>query len=161
MIMKTTKDCYTKDGKFCSFAENFECTAPDESFCSVLEDAKCTNKKGKIPQKEATGTLKRLLDETKKEREFISVFTAYMYHPNTDPDIILACCEKLLSIAKEAFIESACRCYCNDICEKGMTGMCFYKHNGQGQVKKDFKYNECNELKLIINEMEKETYESE
>ena len=66
--MKTTKDCYTKDGKFCSFAENFECTAPDESFCSVLEDAKCTNKKGKIPQKEATGTLKRLLDKTKKER---------------------------------------------------------------------------------------------
>lgn len=101
--MKTTKDCYTKDGKFCSFAENFECTAPDESFCSVLEDAKCTNKKGKIPQKEATGTLKRLLDETKKEREFISVFTAYMYHPNTNPDIILACCEKLLSIAKEHF----------------------------------------------------------
>lgn len=105
--MKTTKDCYTKDGKFCSFAENFECTAPDESFCSVLEDAiedaKCTNKKGKIPQKEATGTLKRLLDETKKEREFVSVFTAYMYHPNTDPAIILACCEKLLSIAKEHF----------------------------------------------------------
>ena len=53
----------------------------------------------------------------------------------------------------DAFIEKACRCYCDDICEKGMAGMCFHKHDGQGQVKNTFKYNECDELKLLINAM--------
>ena len=51
----------------------------------------------------------------------------------------------------DAFIEKACRCYCDDICDQRLCGMCFYKHDGQGQVKNSFKYNECNELKLLIN----------
>lgn len=53
----------------------------------------------------------------------------------------------------DAFIEKACRCYCDDICEQRLCGMCFYKHDGQGQIKNTFKYNECNELKLLINGM--------
>ena len=57
---------------------------------------------------------------------------------------------------QDAFIEKACQCYCDDICTKGMSGMCFYKHDGRGQVKNTFKYNECNELKLLINSMGKE-----
>ena len=101
--MKTTKECYMEDGRSCYFAKDGECTAPEGWDCSVLEDMECVNKKGVIPPKEVTGALKRLLDETKKEREFVNVFTAYMHHPNTDPDIILACCEKLLFIAKEHF----------------------------------------------------------
>lgn len=157
------EDMNTTEIPFGTDSELVEETIPIPEGCSAwIIDDKIVIKKGNfVKKKEATGVLKKLLDDTKYEREFVDRFTAYMYHPNTEPDVILACCNKLLSIAKEAFIESSCRYYCNDICEKGMTGMCFYKHNGQGQVKKDFKYNECDELKKIINEMEKEIYESE
>lgn len=53
-------------------------------------------------------------------------------------------------IRTDVLIEKACRCYCDDICEQGLCGMCFYKHDGQGQIKNTFKYNECNELKQLI-----------
>jgi hypothetical protein len=55
---------------------------------------------------------------------------------------------------KERLILKACKCYCDDICERGMSNMCFHKHDGKGQVKNDFKYNECNELKMLIKAME-------
>ena len=58
---------------------------------------------------------------------------------------------KIELVRKDLFITKACKCFCDDICEKGMAGMCFHKHDGQGQVKNTFKYNECNELKLLIN----------
>ena len=51
--------------------------------------------------------------------------------------------------ADRTMIERLCRCYCDDICEKGMSNMCFYKHDHKGQVKNDFTYKECNELKLL------------
>ena len=51
-------------------------------------------------------------------------------------------------------IDKACKCYCDDICDKGRCGMCFHKHDGKGQVKNTFRYNECNELKLIRKAME-------
>ena len=63
---------------------------------------------------------------------------------------------KAVEIAREEMIEKACRGYCDDICEKGMAGMCFHKHDGQGQVKNTFKYNECNELQILINAMKDE-----
>ena len=53
-------------------------------------------------------------------------------------------------------IEKACRCYCDDICEKSRCGICYHKYDGKSQVKKDFQYNECNELKLLRNAMEKQ-----
>ena len=56
--------------------------------------------------------------------------------------------------ADKTMIEKACRCYCDDICDKGRCCMCFHKHDGKGQVKNDFQYNECNELKLIRKAME-------
>ena len=56
--------------------------------------------------------------------------------------------------ADKTMIEKACRCYCDDICDKGRCCMCFHKHDGKGQVKNDFQYNECNELKLIRKTME-------
>lgn len=55
---------------------------------------------------------------------------------------------------QETMIEKACKCYCDDICDKGRCGMCFHKHDGKGQVKNTFRYNECNELKLIRKAME-------
>ncbi|MBQ3023611.1 MAG: hypothetical protein IJD91_09935 [Clostridia bacterium] len=55
---------------------------------------------------------------------------------------------------QETMIEKACKCYCDDICDKGRCGMCFHKHDVEGQVKNFFQYKECNELKLIRKTME-------
>ena len=75
-----------------------------------------------------------------------------IYSPWLTPDQA----RKAVEIAREEVIEKACRGYCDDICEKGMAGMCFHKHDGQGQVKNTFKYNECNELQILINAMKDE-----
>lgn len=56
--------------------------------------------------------------------------------------------------ADKTMIEKACKCYCDDICDKGRCCMCFHKHDDKSQVKNDFQYNECNELKLIRKAME-------
>ena len=53
----------------------------------------------------------------------------------------------------ETMIERACKAYCDNLCERGMAGMCFHKHDGQGQIKNNFKYNECNDLKVLIRNM--------
>ena len=49
----------------------------------------------------------------------------------------------------KSMVEKACRCYCDDLCDKGRCGMCFHKHDSEQQIKNGFKYNECNELKFI------------
>lgn len=64
--------------------------------------------------------------------------------------------KKAVEIAKEEMIEKACRGYCDDICEKGMCGMCYHKNDGKGQVKNTFKYNECYALQVLINSMKDE-----
>lgn len=51
--------------------------------------------------------------------------------------------------ADKTMIEKICRCYCDDLCEKGMCGMCYYKHDENQQIVNTFKYNECEDLKLI------------
>lgn len=51
-------------------------------------------------------------------------------------------------------VKKACKTYCDLMCERGMCGMCYHKHDHKGQIKNDFKYNECNELQLIRREME-------
>ena len=60
--------------------------------------------------------------------------------------------------ADKTMIDKACKCYCDDICDKGRCGMCFHKHDAEGQVKNSFQYNECNELKLMRKAM-KEQYD--
>ena len=69
-------------------------------------------------------------------------------------DQMIAIHRKAMENQKKALIEKACRCYCDDICDKGRCCMCFHKHDGKGQVKNTFRYNECNELKLIRKAME-------
>ena len=51
--------------------------------------------------------------------------------------------------ADKTMIEKACKCYCDDLCEKGMCGMCYYKHDENQQIVNTFKYSECEHLKLI------------
>ena len=56
--------------------------------------------------------------------------------------------------ADKTMIEKACKCYCDDICDKGRCCMCFHKYDGEYQVKNTFQYNECNELKFLQKAME-------
>ena len=56
---------------------------------------------------------------------------------------------------RKEIIDKACKCYCDDICDKSRCGMCFHKYDGEYQVKNTFQYNECNELKLLRYAMEK------
>ena len=51
--------------------------------------------------------------------------------------------------ADKTMVEKICKCYCDDLCEKGMCGMCYYKHDENQQIVNTFKYNECEDLKLI------------
>jgi hypothetical protein len=55
--------------------------------------------------------------------------------------------------ADKTMIERACKCFCDDICEKSRCGMCFYKYDGEYNVKVTFKYNECPYLELIRKSM--------
>lgn len=56
--------------------------------------------------------------------------------------------------ADETMIDRACKCFCDDLCEKSLCGMCFHKYDGKYQIKKSFQYNECNELQLLRKVME-------
>lgn len=85
-------------------------------------------------------------------RDYVQGFDKTVYQPWLTPDQA----RKAVEIAREEMMEKACRGYCDDICEKGMSGMCFHKHDGQGQIKNLFHYNECNELKLLIKAMQDE-----
>ena len=69
-------------------------------------------------------------------------------------DQMIAIHRKAMEKQKKTLINKACKCYCDDICDKGRCGMCFHKHDNEGQVKNTFRYNECNELKLIRKAME-------
>lgn len=57
--------------------------------------------------------------------------------------------EKGAKWADKTMVERMCRCFCDVLCEKGMSGMCYYKHDYLQQTKNTFKYNECNKLKII------------
>lgn len=70
---------------------------------------------------------------------------------NPDGNMLLHVLGKGVKQGQKDALEKLCRCYCDDICEKGMAGMCFHKHDGQGQVKNLFMYDECNDLKLLRN----------
>ena len=46
-------------------------------------------------------------------------------------------------------IDKACKCYCDYICEKSRSGICFHKYDSEQQVKATFNYTECNDLQFI------------
>ena len=56
--------------------------------------------------------------------------------------------------ADKTMIEKACKCFCDNLCEKSLCGMCFHKYDGEHQIKNSFQYNECNELQLLRKAME-------
>lgn len=52
--------------------------------------------------------------------------------------------------------DKACKIYCDDLCEISRCGMCYHKYDHKAQVKNDFKYSECETLKMFRKDMEKE-----
>lgn len=61
--------------------------------------------------------------------------------------------DEMKNAEREAIIARACKCYCDDLCEKSFSGMCYHKYDHLTQIKNDFHYNECNDLKMLINAM--------
>ena len=56
--------------------------------------------------------------------------------------------------ADKTMIYKACKCFCDNLCEKSLCGMCFHKYDSKHQIKNSFQYNECNELQLLRKVME-------
>ena len=50
--------------------------------------------------------------------------------------------------------DKACKIYCDDLCESSRCGMCYHKYDHKAQVKNDFKYSECETLKMFRKDME-------
>ena len=73
---------------------------------------------------------------------------------NIEAQYVSSACTEMAEWMQKQMIDKACRCFCDDICDKGRVGMCYHKHDGKGQVKNTFRYNECNELKLMRKAME-------
>lgn len=56
--------------------------------------------------------------------------------------------------ADKSMINKACKCFCDNLCEKSLCGMCFHKYDSEHQIKNSFQYNECNNLQLLQKSME-------
>ena len=57
---------------------------------------------------------------------------------------------------RKQMIDKACKIYCDDLCESSRCGMCYHKYDHKAQVKNDFKYSECETLKMFRKDMEEE-----
>lgn len=74
--------------------------------------------------------------------------------PNYEAQWVSEACMEMAEWERERLVEKACKCYCDDICDKSRCGMCFHKYDGEYQVKITFQYNECDTLKTIRKAME-------
>lgn len=59
-----------------------------------------------------------------------------------------------IEITRKQVTDKACKIYCDNICERSRCGMCYYKYDHKAQVKNDFKYSECETLKMFRKDME-------
>ena len=60
------------------------------------------------------------------------------YHYQKKDDL-----REMAKFTEERMIEKACWVFCDVLCEKGASAMCFFKHDNESQVKKDFDYMTC------------------
>ena len=59
-----------------------------------------------------------------------------------------------VEIERTEMVDKACKIYCDNLCERSRCGMCYYKYDRKAQVKNDFKYSECETLKMFRKDME-------
>ena len=61
-----------------------------------------------------------------------------------------------IEVTRKQMTDKACKIYCDNICEISRCGMCYHKYDHKAQVKNDFKYSECETLKMFRKDMEGE-----
>ena len=61
-----------------------------------------------------------------------------------------------IKVKGKQMIDKACEIYCDNLCERSRCGMCYHKYDHKAQVKNDFKYSECETLKMFRKDMGEE-----
>lgn len=84
--------------------------------------------------------------EAWREAEFVVPFVKEHHRTPTFSDAI--------EVTRKQMIDKACKIYCDDLCERSRCGMCYHKYDHKAQVKNDFKYSECETLKMFRKDME-------
>lgn len=87
-------------------------------------------------------------EEAERESAFVVPFVKEHHRIPTFSDAI--------EVTRKQMTDKACKIYCDDLCERSRCGMCYYKYDHKAQVKNDFKYSECETLKMFRKDMEKE-----
>ena len=85
-------------------------------------------------------------EEAERESAFVVPFVKEHHRQPTFSDAI--------EVTREKMTDKACKIYCDNICERSRCGMCYYKYDHKAQVKNDFKYSECETLKMFRKDME-------
>lgn len=84
--------------------------------------------------------------EAWRETEFVVPFVKKHHRTPTFSDAI--------EVTRKQMVDKACKIYCDNLCEKSRCGMCYHKYDHKAQVKNDFKYSECETLKMFRKDME-------
>ena len=84
--------------------------------------------------------------EAWRETEFVVPFVKEHHRTPTFSDAI--------EVTRKQMIEKGCKIYCDNLCERSRCGMCYHKYDHKAQVKNDFKYSECETLKMFRKDME-------
>lgn len=87
-------------------------------------------------------------EEAERESAFVVPFVKEHHRMPTFSDAI--------EVTRKRMSDKACKIYCDDLCERSRCGMCYYKYDHKAQVKNDFKYSECETLKMFRKDMEGE-----
>ena len=85
-------------------------------------------------------------EEAERESAFVVPFIKEHHRTPTFSDAI--------EVTRKRMSDKACKIYCDDLCERSRCGMCYYKYDHKAQVKNDFKYSECETLKMFRKDME-------
>lgn len=85
-------------------------------------------------------------EEAERESAFVVPFVKEHHRMPTFSDAI--------EETRKRMSDKACKIYCDDLCERSRCGMCYYKYDHKAQVKNDFKYSECETLKMFRKDME-------
>jgi len=51
--------------------------------------------------------------------------------------------DDLIKAVEDKMVVKACEAYCDNICEKDASSICYYKHDAEYQVKNGFDYATC------------------
>ena len=85
-------------------------------------------------------------EEFEREADFVCKFVKEHHRVPMVSDVIES--------TRKAMIDKACKTYCDNLCERSRACMCYHKYDHRAQVKNNFKYCECEALKMLRKDME-------